>query len=343
MNHRARVLSENNGNLDSKVLFIAEAPGRLGADRTYVPLNGDKTGDNFEKLLSNIGWDRSDIFITNAILCNPRQQNGNNDTPTKDEIINCSAYLQMTINLIHPEVIVTLGRIALESINYLFNLSYQLSESVSSLIELQSFNLFPMYHPAPRALLHRSFSKQTSDYIHLARIVDPIKGMKTKRKIVKKYKRIEVTSIITKLEETIIVILELLDVASLFKITKLLYLIDLYSIERFGYSLTGSTYIRQQDGPWIPILQKILQKHDKTFINYKNINHIQKIKSIDNHKTEYSFKDNELELIAEIVKKYGKLSHSQIKTKVYLTDPMKSILKRERMGENMLNKPVLHE
>jgi len=97
---RTRVLSEANGNLDSTVLFVAEAPGRHGADRTGVPLCGDKTGDNFEILLGNIGWQRDQVFTTNALLCNPRQENGNNRTPTTKEIENCSAYLEMVISLI---------------------------------------------------------------------------------------------------------------------------------------------------------------------------------------------------------------------------------------------------
>jgi len=51
---RTKVLSKANGNFLSKVLFIAEAPGRLGADRTGIPLFGDKTGDKFEMLIGNI-------------------------------------------------------------------------------------------------------------------------------------------------------------------------------------------------------------------------------------------------------------------------------------------------
>ena len=54
MQCRRKVFSDANGCIDSKVLFIAEAPGRLGADQTGIPLCGDKTGDNFEHLLGNI-------------------------------------------------------------------------------------------------------------------------------------------------------------------------------------------------------------------------------------------------------------------------------------------------
>ena len=71
---RTRVLSEKNGNIDSKVIFIGEAPGRLGADRTGIPFYGDQAGKNFEWLLQFAGVTRQQVFITNAVLCNPRDE-----------------------------------------------------------------------------------------------------------------------------------------------------------------------------------------------------------------------------------------------------------------------------
>ena len=105
------------GDINTNLMFVAEAPGRLGADRTGIPLFGDKTGDNFESLLGNIGWDRRDVFITNALLCNPREDNGNNGTPKIEEIEHCSTFLEMTIELIQPDVIVSLGIVALKALD----------------------------------------------------------------------------------------------------------------------------------------------------------------------------------------------------------------------------------
>ena len=53
MEGRTRALGQGNGPLDARVLFVAEAPGRLGADRTGVPLSGDQTGRNFGAGMSN--------------------------------------------------------------------------------------------------------------------------------------------------------------------------------------------------------------------------------------------------------------------------------------------------
>ena len=78
-----RVLSWANGSPGAEVMFVGEAPGRLGADRTAVPFHGDVAGDNFERLLALSGLARRDVFITNAVLCNPRDENGNNAPPSR--------------------------------------------------------------------------------------------------------------------------------------------------------------------------------------------------------------------------------------------------------------------
>jgi uracil-DNA glycosylase family 4 len=55
---RNKVFSKKNGDINSKVLFIGEAPGRLGADRTGIPFHGDQAGRNFERLLQFTGLTR---------------------------------------------------------------------------------------------------------------------------------------------------------------------------------------------------------------------------------------------------------------------------------------------
>jgi uracil-DNA glycosylase family 4 len=113
MEGRRRVLSTKNGNAKAKIMFVAEAPGRNGADRTGVPIHGDPTGVNFEKLLASVGLERSEVFVTNAVLCNPRDDRGNNRPPSPAELTNCSIHLESTIRIIEPGVIAPLGANAL--------------------------------------------------------------------------------------------------------------------------------------------------------------------------------------------------------------------------------------
>src|SRR5688572_23989703 len=105
---KTAVLSGLNGNLSPRVLFIGEAPGRAGADRTRRPFYGDKSGDNFQKLLDSIGLKRDEIFITSAVMCSPRSATDANRKPTRTEIRNCSAYLRRVLDVVRPPVIATL-------------------------------------------------------------------------------------------------------------------------------------------------------------------------------------------------------------------------------------------
>src|SRR5436309_10074304 len=97
---RSAVLSERNGRVGARVLFIGEAPGRQGGDRTRVPFSGDQSGRNFTRFLDSINLTRDRVFITNAVLCNPRKPSGANRKPTTQEVLNCSAYLRRQIELI---------------------------------------------------------------------------------------------------------------------------------------------------------------------------------------------------------------------------------------------------
>src|SRR6266567_5051639 len=99
MCERTAVLSDLNGPIDARVMFIGEAPGRKGADRTRLPFSGDQSGRNFDRFLESIGLSRAKIFITSAALCNPRSASGANRRPSAAETKNCSCFLTRTIDL----------------------------------------------------------------------------------------------------------------------------------------------------------------------------------------------------------------------------------------------------
>ncbi len=168
---RTRVLTEANGSLEARVLFVAEAPGRFGADRLGVPLSGDRTGDNFEELLACTGWRRADLFISNAVLCNPRDDGGRNRAPRGDEVANCARYLARLIAVLDPGYVVTLGAVALRATSLLDPHECVLARDVGRAVPWYGRVLIPLYHPAPRALIHRPLAEQKRDYRRLRRLV----------------------------------------------------------------------------------------------------------------------------------------------------------------------------
>jgi len=162
---KTAVLSDLNGSINPKVLFIAEAPGRQGADRTRRPFYGDKSGENFQRLLDSIDLTREEIFITNAVMCSPRTATDANRKPTKAEINNCSSFLRRQIDLIQPRVIATLGSVALEALKAIEYHEFKLKTDAANVFDWYGTRLVPLYHPSPQVIAsHRRMDQQLEDF-----------------------------------------------------------------------------------------------------------------------------------------------------------------------------------
>ena len=162
---RSAVLSELNGSPDARIMFIGEAPGRKGADRTRVPFSGDQSGANLDRFLNSIKLTRKEIFITSAALCNPRSESGANRKPTQKELANCSRFLRRTIEVVNPRMIVTLGSVALEALKRIQYHELSLKTAASQVHSWSNRVLVPIYHPSPQVLAsHRREAEQLRDY-----------------------------------------------------------------------------------------------------------------------------------------------------------------------------------
>ncbi|MBN2226289.1 MAG: uracil-DNA glycosylase [candidate division Zixibacteria bacterium] len=98
------------GNLNAKVLFVGEAPGR-DEDLQGVPFVG-RAGQLLDKILAAINFSRDDVYIANILKCRPP---GNRD-PQPDEMLACMPYLMEQIRMIKPKVICALGRISAQAL-----------------------------------------------------------------------------------------------------------------------------------------------------------------------------------------------------------------------------------
>ena len=158
------ILSSKNGSIYTDLVFVAEAPGRFCSGRTGIPFHGDRSGGNFEQLLNHVGLKRKDIFITNAVLCNPLKD-GKNRRPTTKEIDNCIPFLENLINIVTPKIVSTVGGVGLEAINRIFSTRYKLADVVASPLPIGKLILFPLYHPSPRVInTKRSLEQQKKDF-----------------------------------------------------------------------------------------------------------------------------------------------------------------------------------
>jgi uracil-DNA glycosylase family 4 len=130
----------------ARVLIVGEAPGRNEDDKGE-PFVGS-AGQYQEKILKRLNIRmRKDCWLTNSNICRPP----GNETPTDEQIGYCHPNLVKTIDRLDPDVIVTVGRTALQSMlqGIWLDPIGALNRWVGWKIPLQSMNrwLIPTYHP----------------------------------------------------------------------------------------------------------------------------------------------------------------------------------------------------
>jgi len=91
------------GNPQARVMFVGEAPGRE-EDIEGLPFVG-RSGKLLDRMIAAIGLDRSSVYIANVIPWRPP----GNRTPTPQETQICLPFIQRQIELVNPDVLVTLG------------------------------------------------------------------------------------------------------------------------------------------------------------------------------------------------------------------------------------------
>lgn len=137
------------GNPHATIMFIGEAPGEREA-KTGRPFVG-AAGRLLNDLLGSIGLQREDVYITNVVKDRPPE----NRDPTAAEIQLYQPFLLRQIELIQPQVIVTLGRFAMDFVLKQFNLpekGQKISQLHGKLLPATagygSISVVPLYHPA---------------------------------------------------------------------------------------------------------------------------------------------------------------------------------------------------
>lgn len=171
MEANSAVLGPLNGRIDAHVLFVGEAPGRFGSATTRIPFHGDRSGENFERLLPETGLTRNDIFITNAVMCNPKDEKGRNDRPATQELRNCAEYLRELLDIVQPHHVVTLGQKALDVLALLESHGMVLRQHVATEQPWRGTSVVPLYHPSARVVAVRGFERMAEEYRSLGKIL----------------------------------------------------------------------------------------------------------------------------------------------------------------------------
>jgi len=149
------------GNPESKLMLVGEAPGR-SEDIQGEPFVG-AAGKLLDTLLSEIGFSRTPVFITNVVKCRPPE----NRDPLPDEIETCTPYLSRQIGIIQPAMIVTLGKHSTAYVLGRANLPFRsITQEHGRVHETVILGVktvvFPTFHPAA-ALYNAQYENQIRD------------------------------------------------------------------------------------------------------------------------------------------------------------------------------------
>jgi DNA polymerase len=147
------------GNPRAALMFIGEAPGHE-EDIQGLPFVGP-AGKLLDKMIFAMGLRPEDVYITNIVKSRPP----NNREPRPDEVAACFPHLEKQMELVHPQIICTLGRPAA---NALLGTNLSMGELRGRWHYYRSIPVLPTYHPA---YLLRSPSQKKQAWEDLKKIV----------------------------------------------------------------------------------------------------------------------------------------------------------------------------
>lgn len=167
------------GNPDSDIVFIGEAPGK-NEDLQGKPFVG-AAGKFLDEMLHYIDLKREHIYITNIVKYRPP----NNRDPLPEEKHEFLPYLQAQLEIIQPKIVVTLGRHSMNC--FLPDLQISTVHGQPKRIRIKrraiggqeltggqnvmSLVILPLFHPA--AALYNGGMRQTliDDFMKLPAII----------------------------------------------------------------------------------------------------------------------------------------------------------------------------
>lgn len=139
------------GSLDAKIMFVGEAPG-AEEEMQGEPFVGP-AGQLLTKMIQAMGLKREDVYIGNIMNWRPEMPTApggtqvGNRPPTEDEMRYCLPYLQAQVEIVNPELLVALGKTAVEGLLG-FGKFKTLGEARGQWHEFAGKPLMVTYHPS---------------------------------------------------------------------------------------------------------------------------------------------------------------------------------------------------
>ena len=142
-----KVLVFGEGSRGARVALVGEAPGEQETlqGRPFV----GKAGKNLDEFLELAALDRAALYVTNTVKFRPTKISPAgrvvNRPPTQEEVRLFLPWLMRELEMVSPEVVVTLGNVPLKALT---DRRQVIGSLHGQFMDLNGRLLFPMYHPA---------------------------------------------------------------------------------------------------------------------------------------------------------------------------------------------------
>lgn len=127
------------GDPGARLMLVGEGPGS-DEDRLGRPFVGN-AGKLLDKILEAVNIRRPEVYITNVVKCRPP----GNRTPLPVEVETCFPHLQAQLEIIRPEILVSLGNPASKA---LIDPGIQITKIRGRWIDKGGMKIMPTFHPA---------------------------------------------------------------------------------------------------------------------------------------------------------------------------------------------------
>ena len=138
------------GNADARLMVIGQAPGRVEASSTLKPFSGS-AGKRLFRWFRQVGWEeeefRAKFYMTSVTKCFPGpNKSGRGDrAPSRKEQQLCADWLEAELTLVAPEVIVPVGKMAIERF---FGRNRKLVDIIGARYQIDGHIVIPLPHPS---------------------------------------------------------------------------------------------------------------------------------------------------------------------------------------------------
>ncbi len=143
----------------SKVLLLGQAPGDKEPilRRPWAWTAGKTLFRWFEE---SVGWNeaevRKNIYIAAVCRCFPgKKESGGDRVPAKDEIQNCSKWLDTELTILEPDLVIAVGRLAIEQFMPARKLEELIGRQFKARYGKLQFDFIPLPHPSGASPWHR--------------------------------------------------------------------------------------------------------------------------------------------------------------------------------------------